>query len=79
MRLLAAQLRQDIHSPNTRHLLVEQDQVVSLIARQRQRVITIRGRVHVVTALPQEEEVGLEELDLVIDPENTLIRQNFFL
>jgi hypothetical protein len=75
VRLLAAQLAQHVEAAPSRHLLVQQHQVVRLPAGERERVIAVRRGVDLVALLTEEEEVGLEKLDLVVDPQNSFLRR----
>src|SRR5690606_13007093 len=53
--------------------LVEQHQVVRLAAGERERVVAVRRGVDVVAALPQKQQMRLEQLHLVVDPEDPLL------
>ena len=56
----------------TRHLLVQQNQVVCILAHELQRVVAVRDRVDVVAPLLKKEQMRLEKVDLVVDPQDAL-------
>ena len=70
VRRFALQISENIEPTLAGHLLIEQQEVISLVTRHRKRVVAIRCRIDFVTALTQEHEMGLEELHFVINPKN---------
>ena len=50
------------------HVLVEQDEVERFLSAAVQGVVAVRHGLHLVTFLFEEEDVGFQELYLVVDP-----------
>ncbi len=63
-------LPDQIEAPPARHLLVEQHDPVRLSAQQREGIIAVRRRFHLVPMLLEKEHVGPERFDFVVDPED---------
>jgi hypothetical protein len=57
-----------VEPPPSRHLLVEQDDSVSLTLEQHQGVVAVGAGFHGETLLFQKENVRREALDLIVDP-----------
>ena len=57
--------------PPTRHLLVEQHEVIRVFAKQLKCVVTVSNRIDMVAASFQKEQVWLEEMDFVVHPKNS--------
>lgn len=74
MRIAAPQDAQDLQAVAAGHLLVEQDEVVQVLAHQLQRIVAIRDGVDVIAPRLQKEQVRLQQVDLVVDPEDALRR-----
>ena len=72
VRIFAAQDGQDLEAAAPGHLLVEHDQVVVVLAQEREGVVPVADRVHVVAPLLQEQQMRAQAVDLVVDPENAL-------
>jgi hypothetical protein len=67
-----ADLADQLEAPLPRKLLVQQDHAVRLAPQQRNGVVAVRRRLHLVPLLPEEQDVRLQRLDLVVHPEDGL-------
>ena len=67
-----AQLAKGLEPALARHLLVEEHEVVRPPAQHLDGVVGVRGRVDVVAFVSQENAVRLEELRLVVHPQDAL-------
>ena len=65
-----ADFREQLEAAAAGHLLVEQHDAVGLAAQQRERVVAVGGLRHGKALLFEEQTMGREPLDLVVDPEN---------
>ncbi len=72
VRVLAAEDLEHLEPAAARHLLVEQHQVVGVLAEQLEGIVSVGDRVHVVAARLQEQQVRLEEVDFVVHPQDAL-------
>jgi hypothetical protein len=72
VRVLPPEDLQNLQPPATRHLLIQEHQVVCIVPEQRESVVAVGDGIDVITPRLQEEQVRTEEVDLVVDPENPL-------
>ena len=69
-RVDLAELRHQVEAAGPRHLLVEQHDAIRLAAQQREGVVAVGRALDRETLLLQEEDLRVEGLDLVVDPED---------
>ena len=55
------------------HVLVENDEVEWLCRSHLERVTAVIGRGDVITLVFQEHQVGFEQIDLIVGPENIML------
>jgi len=76
MRRFPAQLHEHVEAALAWHLLIQQDQVVALPARDLDCVVAVCRCIDLITALPQKQQMRLEAVYLVIHPKNPLIQNS---
>ncbi len=52
------------------HLVIEKNEIVAFSSQLAQGIVTVRLRVYLVTALLENQPMGEQKLDLVVDPED---------
>ena len=67
-----AELAQRLEPAGARHLLVEQDEIERPTPHHLDGVVGVRRGLDVEPLVPQEDAVRLEQLRLVVDPEDGL-------
>ncbi len=64
-------LRERAESPHPRHHLIEEHEIVFRLLHHRDRVLAVGGGVDGVPLFAEIPHVGTQELDLIIDPEDS--------
>ena len=59
---------QRLEAAQSGHILVEEDEVESLFRTTVQCIVTVRNSLHLVTLLLEEEYVGFQKLNLIVNP-----------
>ena len=62
---------------DTRHVLVEDDEVEDLAAQGIEGVTSVGDRFHLVALVLEEQDVGLQQVDFVVGPQNSFFTHAF--
>ena len=73
MRVRSANDLEHLKTAAARHLFVEKHEVVGRFSDELERIISVRDGVHVITARLKEQQVRLQQVDFVIDPQDALL------